>query len=53
MSRKDYIAFAEAIREIADREEREAMALLCARVFAADNSAFRKSQFLAACGVLQ
>lgn len=52
MSRKDYIAFAEAIREISDLKQREAFALLAARIFAADNSAFRKSTFLAACGVL-
>lgn len=52
MSRKDYRAFAEAIRESSDDPQfRKRIADILIPIFRADNSRFDASRFYRACGV--
>jgi hypothetical protein len=51
MSKKDYIAAAASVADIANDETRANVAGTLAGIFAADNSRFDRDVFLRACGV--
>lgn len=51
MSKKHFVAFAEAISNIQDKRDRKMVAELVARVCSYANQNFNWSKFMRACGV--
>lgn len=51
MTRKDFIALAQALTCIKDPDERETVAILVAAVCRSSNPRFDTAKFMAACGL--